>query len=124
MVCTTLNVIDPVVSPNVKDVTYGFADTQSTITVANKLFQEPCEEDGIIGRRESVGLGFTVENAPSKVGIRFTVNYLRPGETAKRSWSANFELSNGTYQRYMYHSELKYIKGQYTGLTLGIDFLK
>lgn len=120
MVCTTLKVIDPVVFPNVKDVIYGFAEVE----FVNRMFQDPCEENEIIGNREAVGLGFTVENAPSPAKIRFTVNYLRPNETTKRSWSAIFELSNGTYQKYIYHTDLKYIKGQYTGLTLGIDFLK
>ena len=90
------------------------------------MFQDPCEENEIIGSREAVGLVFTVENANKEYGskIRFTVNYLRPGETVKRSWSAIFTLTDGTYERFIYNTELKYMKGQYTGLTLGIDFLE
>lgn len=120
MVCTTLNVIDPAPIPNVVDVSYGFAE----IEFENRMFQDPCEENGIIGMREAIGLVFTVTGAPRyPAKIRFTVNYLRPGETVKRSWTAIFELADGTYEKFMYHTELRYMRGQYTGLTLGIDFL-
>jgi hypothetical protein len=110
----------------VVDVSYGFAE----IEFANRMFQDPCEENDIIGYREAIGLKFTVVGSVDggasslRAKIRFTVNYLRPGETVKTSWTAIFELFNGTYERYIYHTDLKYKKGQYTGLTLGIDFLK
>ena len=120
MVCTTLNVIDPIIHPTVKIAKYGFAE----IEFENRMFETPCEESDIIGDREAIGLGFTVENAPKAVGIQFTVNYLRPGDVSKTSWVATFELTSGTYEKYIYHTELKYIKGQYTGLTIQTVLLK
>jgi hypothetical protein len=122
MVCTTLNVTEAAEPPNVVDVSYGFAEVEFT----NRMFQDPCEENNIIGYREAVGLKFTVTGADVHpyADIRFTVNYLRPGEIVKTSWSAIFTLASGTHEKFIYHTDLKYKKGQYTGLTLGIDFLK
>lgn len=127
MGCTILNVVDLTVYPSVVDVSYGFADVDGSLLTGfeNRMFQDPCEENDIIGNREAIGLVFTVTGAPKyPADIRFTVNYLRPGETVKRSWTANFSLADGTYEKFIYHTELKYMKGRYSGLTLGIDFLK
>lgn len=122
MVCTTLNVIEPVLHPSVSIEKWGFAEVEFT----NRFFETPCEENDIIGYREAVGLKFTVKDADTHpyADIRFTVSYYRPGETTKTSWSANFTLSSGTYEKFMYHTDLKYIKGEYSGLTIGTVILK
>jgi len=121
MACTTLTVKEAPFETHIIDIKYGFAE----IEYVNRMFDEPCEEDDIIGSREAIGLIFTVTGAPlTGASFRFTVNYLRPGDTVKISWSADFTMTDGTYTRYIYSDTLKYIRGQYTGLTLGIVFLK
>lgn len=125
MVCTTLNVIEPTIPPSVTIEKFGFAE----IEYVNRFFETPCEENDIIGYREAVGLKFTVAGSVDggasslRARIQFTVNYYRPGETVKTSWVAVFELFNGTYERFIYHTDLKYIKGEYSGLTVGTVIL-
>lgn len=132
MVCTTLKVIDPVVHPSVTIEKWGFAEIEGTLLTgfANRFFETPCEENNIIGRREAVGIKFTVSGSVDggasslRARIQFTVSYHRPGETVKTSWVAVFELFNGVYERFVYHTDLKYIKGEYSGLTIGTVILK
>lgn len=127
MVCTTLKVISPEIHPSVTIQKWGFADIEGTILTgfANRFFESPCEESGIIDHREAVGLKFTVAGGDSsqRVRIQFRVNYYRPGETTKTSWVAVFELFNGVYERFIYHTSLKYVKGDYSGLTVGTVIL-
>lgn len=122
MACTILNVLEPIVHPTVKINRYGFAEVE----FANRMFEAPCEESDIIGNREAIGVDFTLTNAPAFAGakIQFTVNYLRPGDVTKTSWTVVYELSNGTYTKYAYHTDLKYIKGGYSGLTIQTVILK
>lgn len=123
MACTTLNVIEPIVHPTVKINKFGFAEVE----FANRMFEAPCEQTDIIGNREAIGLNFTVLNADgllNKAKIQFTVDYFRPGEVSKSSWMAVFSLNSGVYEKFIYHDELKYIKGQYTGLTVQTVILK
>lgn len=122
MACTTLNVIEPIKDPTVKINKFGFAEVE----FANRMFEAPCEENEIIGNREAIGINFTLSDADSFAGakVQFTINYLRPGEVSKTSWVAVFELVSGTYEKYAYHTDLKYIKGQYTGLTIQTVILK
>lgn len=122
MGCTILNVIAPVIHPVVKINDFGFAEVE----FANRMFKTPCEENDIIGNREAIGINFTLSNASAFAGakIQFTINYLRPGETVKTSWVVVYELTNGTYIRYAYHTDLKYTKGGYSGLTIQTVILK
>lgn len=132
MVCTTLNVVDPIVPPSVAIEKWGFADIDGSLLdgFANRFFETPCEENDIIGHREAVGLKFTVAGSVDggasslRARIQFTVSYYRPNETVKTSWDAVFELFNGTYEQFIYHTDLKYVKGEYSGLTVGTIILK
>ncbi len=132
MACTTLNVIDPVIHPSVTIEKWGFAEIDGTLLTgfANRFFETPCEENDIVGKREAVGLKFTVTGSPdegmwpSRARIQFTISYYRPGETTKTSWVVVFELSDGVYERFAYHSDLKYIKGEYSGLAIDTFILK
>lgn len=128
MACTTINVIDPIVHPSVTIEKWGFAEIEGTLSTGfgNRFFETPCEENNIIGSREAIGIKFTVKDADAHpyADIRFTVNYYRPGETVKTSWSANFTLASGTHERFIYHTDLKYVKGEYSGLTISTVILK